>query len=231
MKMSVHILEFLQKYGKAEVPEFGTFHTENAPAKMDPESKIILPPAKNISYSPDYEISGEKLIQYISEKENIDSAKVQEELKTLTSFWKKTISEKDTLTVEELGIFSNNGDSVHFKGNRISSDAPDFYGLEEINLSDIRKKTAQQNAEYNFSKSFLWTAVATIAIAAIAYFGYTNQEQLFGKKMTDLSKKNAAEDSATFIQQKDSTSLAPVTDTIKIDSISAEQNLPAGNLQ
>lgn len=219
MKIAAHILDFLKKYGTAEIPGFGTFYSENSPAEIDPESKIILPPSKQIGYKPDYETADEKIIHYISEKENVSSEEVSKELKKTVDYWKKSISEKEILDVSELGIFSNNGDSIHFKGQRIAAESPDFYGLEQINLSEIKKTPATGQKDYSFIKSPVWMVLLLIFAAVLGYLAYTNQEKLFGKNIKDFSSQRKPvpalkKDSL----QKDSVTAAAdslTTDTLK----------------
>lgn len=219
MKIAAHILDFLKKYGTAEIPGFGTFYSENSPAEIDPESKIILPPSKQIGYRPDYETADEKIIHYISEKENVSSEEVSKELKKTVDYWKKSISEKEILDVSGLGIFSNNGDSIHFKGQRIAAESPDFYGLEQINLSEIKKTPAPGQKEYSFIKSPVWMVLLLIFAAVLGYLAYTNQEKLFGKNIKDFSSQRKPvpvmkKDSL----QKDSVTAAAdslTTDTLK----------------
>ena len=149
------------------------------------------------------------------------------DLQIQTDFWKKKLQADQILEIQGLGtIFIEDGET-HFKGNRLQSDHPDFYGLEEIKISDINNKNLKQNVpvnsekDYTFNKSILWAFLIIIPVLGILYVAYTQQELLFGKKSFD--KTNISVQTKTHRIGKDMVKVhpytPPVADSLKKDSV------------
>ncbi|SHL17075.1 HU domain-containing protein [Chryseobacterium polytrichastri] len=214
MNISAYILEYLKQFGTVTVPSFGVFSLENSKAIINSENGSILPPASQIAFTPDFEIQSDDLIAFIAEQKQMSFAASKSDLKIQTDFWKKKLQAEQTLEIQNLGtVFIEEG-HTHFKGKRIESGHPDFYGLEEIKFSDIKTKdksvvSEKSGKEYKFSKSLLWIFLIVIPILGIVYLAFTNQELLFGKE--------------SFKKEKDSIKVNAklsvlVRDTVKVDS-------------
>lgn len=214
MNISAYILEYLKQFGTVTVPSFGVFSLENSKAIINSENGSILPPASQIAFMPDFEIQSDDLIAFIAEQKQMSFAASKSDLKIQTDFWKKKLQAEQTLEIQNLGtVFIEEG-HTHFKGKRIESGHPDFYGLEEIKFSDIKTKdksvvSEKSGKEYKFSKSLLWIFLIVIPVLGIVYLAFTNQELLFGKE--------------SFKKEKDSLKVNAkvavlVRDTIKVDS-------------
>lgn len=214
MNISAYILEYLKQFGTVTVPSFGVFSLENSKAIINSENGSILPPASQIAFMPDFEIQSDDLIAFIAEQKQMSFAASKSDLKIQTDFWKKKLQAEQTLEIQNLGtVFIEEG-HTHFKGKRIESGHPDFYGLEEIKFSDIKTKdksvvSDKSGKEYKFSKSLLWIFLIVIPVLGIVYLAFTNQELLFGKE--------------SFKKEKDSLKVNAkvavlVRDTVKVDS-------------
>lgn len=214
MNISAYILEYLKQFGSVTVPSFGVFSLENSKAIINSENGSILPPASQIAFMPDFEIQSDDLITFIAAQKQMSFQASKSDLKIQTDFWKKKLQAEQTLEIQNLGtIFIEEG-QTYFKGKRIESGHPDFYGLEEIRFSDIKTKdksvvSEKSGKEYKFSKSLLWIFLIVIPVVGIVYLAFTNQELLFGKE--------------SFIKEKDSMKIEAkvsvlVRDTIKVDS-------------
>lgn len=187
MKITEGILEILKRKGRVVVPQFGVFYTENSRAVFDTDQKTILPPAKEIKFEADYHVQNDDLQSFL-QKNGVNS--VEHELNVQTNYWKNLFLRNDSFKIEGLGEFFVSENHLIFKGNRIHSESPDFYGLEEINISEIPGKNLEENfhasttetKNYQFSKSFLWVALFLIPMGALAYFGITQPELVFGKR-------------------------------------------------
>ncbi|HEX7869500.1 MAG TPA: hypothetical protein VF455_05235 [Chryseobacterium sp.] len=187
MNISAYILEYLKQFGTVVVPQFGVFSLENTKAVINSENGSILPPSSKIAFQSDYQVSSEDLVNFISTDKGVSKNSAESELQVQTDFWKKKLQAEKTLEIQNLGtIFIEDG-ILTFKGNRLESDHPDFYGLEEIRFSDIKNNessipTVNKEKDYKFNKSILWIFLFIIPVLGILYFGYTQQELLFGKK-------------------------------------------------
>lgn len=190
MNISAYILEYLKQFGTVTVPKFGVFSLENSKAIINSENGSILPPSNKIVFHSDYQVFSDDLIQFVSNQKAVSKEAAENELQIQTDFWKKKLQAEQILEIQNLGtIFIEDG-TLHFKGNRLESDHPDFYGLEEIRFSDINEseKTTQiQNVEkdYKFNKSILWIFLFIVPVVGMLYLAYTQKELLFGKKSFD----------------------------------------------
>ncbi|MBW8362390.1 MAG: hypothetical protein K0M56_09430 [Kaistella sp.] len=224
MIISNYLLEYLTKNGKATLSGFGSFAGENAAAVLNQENKTLLPPGKKITFLADYEIQNDEFAQFLAGRKNISVESALAELKQQTDFWKNKINEGENFTIENLGEFKISGESVKFMGNRIAAENSDFYGLEEINLNDLRKNTGIQQVKteenpakkYRFSNALLWILLLTIPVSGMVYVGIYQPEMLFGKKSFPAAPKEKK------IIKKDTaqTRVKPtLADSLKTDSV------------
>jgi nucleoid DNA-binding protein len=162
MNISAYILEYLKQFGSVVVPGFGVFSLENSKAIINSDNGSILPPASQIAFTPDYEIQSEELAAFIAAQKQMSLGASKSDLKIQTDFWKKKLQADQVLEIQNLGKLSLHDDQISFSGNRLENDHPDFYGLEEIRISDIKnsekkEKSVEPKKDYTFNKSILWT--------------------------------------------------------------------------
>lgn len=227
MNISAYILEYLKQFGTVEVPGFGVFSLKNSKAIINSENGSILPPASEIVFAVDYEMQSEELAAFIAGEKQMSLDASKSDLKIQTDFWKKKLQADQFLEIQNLGIISIENDQTRFKGKRIESGHPDFYGLEEIRISDINngeKISIAENREkdYKFKKSILWIFLLVIPVLGILYLAFTQQELLFGKKSFD----KVSVQTSTHRIVKDTVKpnipdpKATVSDSLKKDSLS-----------
>ena len=226
MNLPFHILNFLKTNRKTEISGFGTFSLKNSGATISSEQSI-LPPAKEIVFVADYENRDRTFIQHISQQENLGEFDVELELKKHTNQWKNKLEANQEFEIETIGTFRNIENELHFKGKRIDELAPDFYGLEEIKIPEIKNKVSQKENRktasetensYKFNKSILWIFLVAIPVAGILYFGIANPELLFGKK-SNLYTTNSTHRIEPKKQINDSLKQAAIQDSLKKDSL------------
>lgn len=191
MNLSFHLLQFLKKNGTAIIPGFGVFELKNTVAAISENDKI-LPPSKKIIFHQDFSVSNPDFVTYLSHSENISEFEAELQLKTLTNRWKSSLETDQDLELEKIGTFHVFENKIQLEGEKIQEQIPDFYGLEEIKLSDLHSVQTAETKEvaYQFNNSILWLFLILIPILGLCYLGFTNQELLFGKK-SDLSIKNS----------------------------------------
>ena len=230
MNISAYILDYLKQFGTVKVPQFGVFTLESSKAVLNPDNGSILPPSTKIAFHLDYLLESSELAEYIAAHRSVSVAIIENELQVQTDFWKKKLQAEHLLDLPEIGTIYFQEKNMIFKGERLETDFPDFYGLEEIKFSDINDtdlplETINRENDYKLSKSILWIFLFIVPLAAIIYLGITQKELLFGKKSFDSVSvqtktrriepiKPASIDSA-FIKKADSLK----RDSIKVDSI------------
>lgn len=190
MNISAYILDYLKQFGTVTVPNFGVFSLENSKAVINSENGSILPPSTKIAFHSDYQAVSGDLIRFIGGQKGISNEAAESELQIQTDFWKKKLQAEQTLEIPNLGtVFLEDG-QLRFKGNRLQSDHPDFYGLEEIRFSDFGDADQPENRknsekDYKFNKSILWIFLFIVPVLGMLYLAYTQKELLFGKKSFD----------------------------------------------
>ncbi len=225
MNISAYILEYLKQFGSVVVPGFGVFSLENSKAIINSENGSILPPASQIAFTQDYEIESEELAAFIAAQKQMSLGASKSDLKIQTDFWKKKLQADQVLEIQNLGKLSMHDDQITFSGKRLENDRPDFYGLEEIRISDIKnsekkEKTAEPKKDYKFNKSVLWTFLFVIPVLGIAYAGYSQQELIFGKKSFDsISVQTKTKRIEKAVPVKVDSATLKISDTLKKDSL------------
>lgn len=226
MNISELIFEYLKQNGTAKVPGFGTFTLQNTKAAISQDQKTILPPSKQIFFAADYQLVDRPFLAFFSERNQISDTEATQQMTRQTDYWKNKLLEDGVLTLAPLGSFRVHNAEFLFEGARISQEAPDFYGLEEISLADIRKN--EQSSSYQLNRTFLWTLLL-LGIAALGTAAYFNQELIFGKKsfpkVQPAPKRIPAKPDSTLIRQRIADSLR--TDSLIKDSTTKAAALPA----
>lgn len=223
MSIVKHITGFLKTKGSVTVPGFGKFFLQNSQAKFEEETGSILPPAKETGFNIDYEAGANPaLLSLISSNENISVEEAEAELKKQTDYWKKQLTENDELIIEGLGKFRKAESDIKFTGERVETSVPDFYGLEQIDLKNLKKTSVQSSnseGDYRFNRTILWIFLLVIPIAGLAYLAITQKELLFGKK----SFNNLSVQTSTHRIKKDTLKLQKARqDSIRLDSLKTD---------
>ncbi|MDQ0476654.1 hypothetical protein [Chryseobacterium sp. MDT2-18] len=210
MNFSLHLLEYLKKQGNVSIPGFGTFYLHTINAVLDKEGKNILPPGKETAFKTDISENTNDFAQYLSKQRNIPLIDAEIEIKKQLNYWNATLLKDQKVEVDHLGTFFLEDSKMFFQGNRAENLSADFYGLEEINLSDIKNSTKKTGNSYTLKTSFLWITPLLIGIIALTYFGVTQPEMIFGRK--------------SFYKETPKKEVKPIkTDTVKRDSLKAVQ--------
>ncbi|MGS0748394.1 hypothetical protein [Halpernia sp. GG3] len=187
------ILKYLVTRGEVKIPGFGIFQHRDSPAFYDEKSAAFLPPGKEFFFDVDFDLKDESIVHYLSVQKNISVSESNSKIKELTSYWKSSLENKKEFTLPELGSFFINDNSLVFKGKRFTTKNPDNFGLEEVNLAQLKNKhnnlITNSNTDYRTSNNKLWWLFFIIPTAAIIYFASQNPDLIFGKKSFQNSNK------------------------------------------
>ena len=233
MNFSLLLLEFLRLNGSLSFTGFGEFYLKNSSAVISKEDQNILPPGNEIAFRTNDSGNSKKFAQFLSVQKNISEIDAEIEIKKQTNFWNSTLEKDHYLQVEHLGTFFLTDSELRFEGARTESLSPDFYGLEEIKLSEINSKnkiSSEDNDKksYSLSKYIFWVFPIVVGLLALTYFGITQPEKTFGrrsfpndflKKRVEKIYKNATVQDSL---RKDSTKVKTNLDSLRTDSL---QNL------
>lgn len=222
MNFSFLLLEFLNKHGRVNIPGFGTFYLKNINAAMDNEGESILPPGKEIAFDTKQEEKEDHFAKYIAEQRNTPLIDAEIEIKKQTNSWNLNLAKEGKIEVENIGTFSLEENQITFFGNRTENLSPDFYGLEEINLSEIKNFSTTEHSKkpYQFSKTIYWLTPLVLGVVGLSYFAIFQPETIFGKKsFGDLKKEPVQKNKIIPIKKDTLITVTPATDSIKADSI------------
>lgn len=225
MNISAYILDYLKQFGAVTVPKFGVFSLENSKAVINSENGSILPPSTKIVFYSDYQVLSNDLIGFISNRKGVSKEAAENELQIQTDFWKKKLQADQHLEIQNIGMVFIEDGNLHFKGNRLESDHPDFYGLEEIHFSDINKGEKIESPEnlekdYKFNKSILWIFLFIVPVLGMLYLAYTQKEILFGKKsFDDITVQTKTKRIEKKIPVKTKSAKIKASDSVKTDSL------------
>ena len=221
MNFSSILLEFLKNHGSASIPGFGTFYLNTINASLDQEGKNILPPGTEIAFKTSQSGNSDEFLKFISAKKGVPAIDAELEIKKQVNYWNATLFKEKKVRVENIGLFYLEDSKMHFSAERTENLSPDFYGLEEINISEIKNHKTGSGRSFQFSKSFYWIVPLLLIISALTFFGVTQPEMIFGKKSFAPKTPEKAipvikKDSAKIDSLQSASALA---DSLKADSI------------
>ena len=217
------ILKYLSAKKEIKIPGFGFFYQKDSPAYYDEKSTALLPPGKELFFEVDFNLKDENFIQFVSQQKSLSLAESQSKIVELTNYWKSTLENKKELEIPELGTFYVNDTNLVFKGKRFNTENPDNFGLEEVNLTELKNNPKDFNSlktsDYKKSNNKLWWLFFIIPTAIIVYYATQSPELIFGKKSFQSLNKIKMNK----IVKKDSLKKIP----FKIDSISPKNTTNA----
>lgn len=221
MNLGQYLLGYLQENGTVELPGFGVFFVQKKSAILDETESKLLPPTFEIFFERKPEVFNSDLSKYISDNSDENLFIVQSKIKEQVLLWNQELLEKKLLSVDEIGEFSLENGQIVLNSKTSLSKNPSFFGLEEINLKDIKEKkeTAEKkdsDNDYVFNKSILWIFLFILPVGGILYLAIGYQEKIFGKKSFDMSVKNSTHRiEKKFVIKKDSTKKDSIKNTVK----------------
>lgn len=226
MNISADILAFLKLFGKASVPGFGQFTIEKTGAQFNDQTKTLLPPSQLIIFNKNENQNDEGLIQFLAKRNQVTPDRIEKLLKDQVDSWNSTLYSGQPLLIDGLGEFDQQ--DFKFSGYRIESENSDFFGLEEINITDVQKSSKYKTPKGNIPKDtnktvsvLLWIFLLVIPVLGLLYFGYTQQELIFGKKsFDDLAVKNSTHRIDTK-EKIDTLKVEPKKDSLQKDSLTS----------
>jgi nucleoid DNA-binding protein len=186
MNFSQLLLEFLKKNGSVSLAGFGTFFLQTITAALDEEGKHLLPPGTEIAFDPSKNEDAEKFVRFLAAEKNTSESAAEEEISKQVVYWNSALEKNETLKIENVGTFYLADSKLLFSGNRLENLSPAFFGLEEINISKIKKGFRSGKKPYAFVRTAAWILPLILLISGLTYMGIEKPEMIFGKK-SDLT--------------------------------------------
>lgn len=222
MGFSSLILEFLKNNSRLTFSGFGSFYFQNIPAQIESDAKTITPPGLEIGFDDSDDTETTDFTAFVASKKSISTAAAAMEIQKQVSFWKAALQNEQSLEIEGVGRFYLNDSELVFKGEKLQNTAPDFYGLEEINLAKIAKSRKTRQADYQLRTSAYWLLPLILIISVLFYLGIVKPETVFGARtVIDTPKpkpaaviKTPLSDSLKFKNVPDSTSVDSLRSTV-----------------
>jgi nucleoid DNA-binding protein len=186
MNFSQLLLEFLKKNGSVSLAGFGTFFLQTITAALDEEGKHLLPPGTEIAFDPSKNEDAEKFVRFLAAEKNTSESAAEEEVSRQVVYWNSALEKNETLKIENIGTFYLADSKLLFSGNRLENLSPAFFGLEEINISKIKKGFRGGKKPYALVRTAAWLLPLILLISGLTYMGIEKPEMIFGKK-SDLT--------------------------------------------
>lgn len=196
MNLGQYLFSYLQEKGSVELPNFGVFSLQKKSAILNEKDATLLPPTYEVFFERNENIINSDFSKYIAEKTGENLFIIQSELKDQIESWKQELAHNKKFSAEELGEFSEENGSLKLASKSNFLHSSNFFGLEEINLKEIKEKKAtaekkDSEDDYVFSKSILWAFLFIIPVGGILFLALTHQDKIFGKKSFDMSVKTS----------------------------------------
>ncbi|WP_434980175.1 hypothetical protein [Daejeonia sp. YH14] len=228
MDLSSYISECLCKDQKAAIAGFGSFTLKNSGARILAGDQKILPPAKEIFFAADDLTQDQGLISIIANREDITTGKASAFVQVKADTWKKKLNGNTEFSIPGIGRFVPEDGKMIFYGERLNIEAPDFFGLENIDLTRLGEaacssKTTSSSGEYTFNKTILWIFLLIIPVAGLLVLAVTQREKLFGKESFTVKNATHRIDTAPKIPAKKVVS--KVSDSLKTDSAAVKKTV------
>ncbi|PID87741.1 MAG: hypothetical protein CSB06_03640 [Bacteroidia bacterium] len=145
MEVSRYIQSLLRVRESVILGGFGAFVSEEVSAQLNPTTKEIIPPHKEIKFDGTMTRDSGVLAQYIAKKEKISKEDAEEKIKQYTEKLKEKLDSNQTVELKGLGRFTKGKKGYEFTFISDDNLLLEAYGLEkvhyksEIPQSNVRK--------------------------------------------------------------------------------------------
>ena len=185
MKIENYIKELLFANQGVVVPELGGFVSEYEPAAFDVNENKFLPPSKKITFNSEYSYQDNLLIEFISEKENIDKEKSKKLLDDFVKDIKQKLEKGEKVDFPEIGTLSQSVKGrIIFTQNEESNLLTESFGLQSIKTKPITNQQTISKTPNPVKQKKLYkpiiigaSAIVFLSLIALSWFlteGYTD---------------------------------------------------------
>jgi hypothetical protein len=187
-----HIKELLVENQGVVIPGLGGFVAEYEPAAFDVSENKFLPPTQKIHFNPAYSFNDKKLVDFIAQKEKINTDKANLHLKEFVTQVKKQLKAGKDVDFPEIGTLHRNPKgNILFTWDKRSNLLAEAFGLKDLTTKPIEQPARPTVAVKKKSKpgkkiliAFVSAAAFLLIIALSWYFtdGYKNFDFIASNK-------------------------------------------------
>lgn len=135
LNLAPYIKELVSLYECIILPDIGGFETQYAPAKIDSETKQMLPPDKVLNFKPEYKIGGEILERHLQKSLYISEEEAKELVAEYVQEIKSALNTDGYFLVEEVGEFRKDiSGNLNFSAIKDENYLAESFGLESIEI-------------------------------------------------------------------------------------------------
>ncbi len=189
MKIGSYISELLFQHDEVVLPGLGTFSTIYQPARFLKEQKIVKPPSKIASFSPEPKTGDTLLVNHIAQREGKSRQEVLQYFKNFVKETEHALDAGEKITFEKLGVFYKDtaGGMVFDPNQDVNYMA---IGNEMSDISTPRQKTPEEISTQLTPES---KEKETVVRTPIPTIPQKNTEPKPSKPMTETKKKESKE--------------------------------------
>ncbi|MCK0130330.1 SPOR domain-containing protein [Flavobacteriaceae bacterium F08102] len=146
MNLPKYISDLLYRYECVIVPGFGGFVMNTKPAIISPYSKTFYPPHKLITFNSHLVHNDGLLANYIASVDQIPYDSALNFINFEVNAWIETLRKTD-LTLEDIGFFTLEKDSLIFEPQTEVNYLTEAYGLSSFVAPEIKRETYKKEVE------------------------------------------------------------------------------------
>ncbi|NJK95767.1 MAG: SPOR domain-containing protein [Bacteroidales bacterium] len=224
MALTQFIKDLLYTSDKLIIPGFGTFVAQYAPAQINSEKNIILPPAKYFIFDATLIEDDGVFVEYISRKKSLSLSEASQIVQEMVEDFHQKLKEGDTLLIEEVGYFSS--DEKH--NIRFQKENDKDFNADNFGLTPIVFKTSASQAFHianektpakkkpMFVKILIFFLIINVigALTAVIYWKFEDVKTYLGLHAPEEEIKVPVYDSTRFIIKPDTSELGQTIDTL-----------------
>ncbi|MEM1326569.1 MAG: SPOR domain-containing protein [Bacteroidota bacterium] len=198
MNIGKIIAELLFEYDTVVLPGLGGFSLQQHPVLLDQTRGIVRPASKQVSFNPNLRIDDGLLVGRLKQDFQIPHSTATTLVENYINDIREKIIAGESVTLEGVGSFYANGESIHFSPVNINYNT-DSYGLSEVEAKAIRQEdaapvfesfaVAAPVAEATTStkeKSLSWlVGLAAAALVAVLILSFGDQLNLSKRSLKD----------------------------------------------
>ncbi len=141
MEISQHIKNLLLTNERVILNGFGAFDSKHIPARIDKESKTMIPPYKIVVFNPEYTKSEGILAKHMAIKEGISEDSANEQIEEYVKTVKAKLNSGEKVIFPDLGEMLKTPEGKYdFSYKSEDNLLLDAFGLPKVSLSEQDKK-------------------------------------------------------------------------------------------